>query len=123
MLEVRSSDDSLKMASLEDLPNPRFIKTHLHYHILPESVLTSGAKIIYVSRDARDVCVSYYYFCRIFGVNKYRGTFAEFCDSFMRGAVAFGHYREHVKGYLEHSNTVLCLTYEQMHQARGSVVR
>ena len=56
-------------------------------------------------------------------VHKYRGTFSEFCDSFMRDALVFCPYREHVKGYLEHSDTVLCLTYEQMHRDRGSVVR
>ncbi|XP_043220084.1 sulfotransferase family cytosolic 1B member 1-like [Amphibalanus amphitrite] len=56
-------------------------------------------------------------------VHKYRGTFADFRDSFMRDALMFCPYREHVKGYLEHSDTVLCLTYEQMHQDRGSVVR
>ncbi|KAF0293369.1 Sulfotransferase family cytosolic 1B member 1 [Amphibalanus amphitrite] len=40
----------------------------------------------------------------------------------MRSEIVYGPYREHVQGYLEHSNTVLCLTYEQMHQDRGSVV-
>ena len=123
LLEVRSNDEFLKMASLVNMPDSRFIKTHQHYHMLPESILTSGAKMLYVSRDARDVCVSFYHFSMMSKMYHYRGTFAEFRDSFMRDAVTFGPYREHVKGYLEHSDTVLCLTYEQMHQDRASVVR
>ena len=122
VLEVRPHE-FMKMPSLGDLPDPRFIKTHLHYHMLPESVFTSGAKVLYVSRDVRDVCVSFYHYSRMTKIQQYRGTFLEFRDSFMRDAVLYGPYREHVKGYLEHSDTVLCLTYEQMHQDRASVVR
>ena len=123
ILDFQSHDQFMKMSSPRDLPDPRFLKTHRHYHMLPESILTSGAKLLYVSRDARDVCVSFYHFCRMTKVHQYRGTFAEFRDNFVRGALVCGPYREHVKGYLEHSDTVLCLTYEQMHQDRASVVR
>ena len=123
LLELQSQKGVMEMASLEDLPEPRFIKTHLHYHMLPESVFSSGAKVLYVSRDARDVCVSFYYFAKMNKVHKYRGTFSDFRDSFVNNAVMYGPYREHVKGYMDRSDTVLCLTYEQMHQDRASVVR
>ena len=123
MLELKSQKNYMEMASLDELPDPRFIKTHLHYHMLPDSAKTSGAKVLYVSRDARDACVSDYFMSRMINIYKYRGTFAEFRDIFMRDEVAYSPYREHVKGYLEHSDTVLCLTYEQMHQDRASVVR
>ncbi|KAF0311185.1 Amine sulfotransferase [Amphibalanus amphitrite] len=91
--------------------------------MLPESVKTSRAKVLYVHRDARDVCVSFYHFSRMLNIYKYRGSFADFRENFMRGKILHSPYREHVQGYLEHSDTVLCLTYEQMHQDRGSVVR
>ena len=54
------SATQVKLAPLHDMESPRLIKTHLMYHLLPESVHTSGAKVLYVSRDPRDVCVSYY---------------------------------------------------------------
>ena len=123
ILELQSQKDTIEMASLEEISEPRFIKTHLHYQMLPESVFTSGAKVLYVSRDARDVCVSFYHYSRILRVYKYQGSFSEFRDSFTHDTMLYGPYREHVKGYLEHSDTVLCLTYEQMHQDRASVVR
>ena len=111
------------LAPLEGLAEPRLLKTHMPYHLLPEGVTSSGTKVLYVSRDPRDVCVSFYHFSRLMAYQKYRGTFAEFRDRFTNDLVVYGPYREHVKGYLEHSDTVLCLTYEQMHQDRASVVR
>ena len=64
-----------------------------------------------------------YHYFRLNKIYHYSGTFAEFRDSFTHDTMLYGPYREHVKGYLEHSDTVLCLTYEQMHQDRASVVR
>ena len=93
------------------------------YHLLPESVHTSGAKVLYVSRDARDVCVSYYHYQRMVNHVQYRGTFAEFREKFVHDEVLYGPYREHVKGYRDHADTVLCLTYEQLHEDRATVVR
>jgi len=99
------------------------MKTHLMHHLLPESVHSSGAKVLYVSRDARDVCVSYYHYARLVNFMMYRGTFQEFRASFQRGETLYGPYREHVKSYLDHADTVLCLTYEQLHSDRAEVVR
>ncbi|XP_037084334.1 sulfotransferase family cytosolic 1B member 1-like [Pollicipes pollicipes] len=103
--------------------NPRLIKTHLPYDLLPPSVHTSDAKVLYVTRDPRDVCVSYHHYCRMVNSMEYRGTFQEFRDSFARGEVMYAPYREHVQGYLRHADTVLCVTYEQLHADRAAVVR
>jgi len=113
----------MNMRPLEDVPEPRLIKSHLPYQVLPESVLSSGAKVLYVSRDARDVCVSFYHFARMLNSEMYRGTFQEFRDRFTGDLLMSWPYREHVKGYLNHADTVLCLTYEQLHSNRAAAVR
>ncbi|KAF0311073.1 Sulfotransferase 1C3 [Amphibalanus amphitrite] len=113
----------MAMTPLHEMESPRLIKTHLMYHLLPESVHTSGAKVLYVSRDPRDVCVSYYHFQRMVDYERYRGTFAEFRDKFVRGEVMNGPYREHVRGYREQADHVLCLTYEELHEDRVGAVR
>jgi len=113
----------MKQRPLEDVPDPRLIKTHLPYQVLAERVGSSGAKVLYVSRDARDVCVSLYYFNRMALPMMYRGTFREFRDRFTSDSLFPGPYREHVKSYLDHADTVLCLTYEQLHSNRAEVVR
>ena len=67
--------------------------------------------------------VWYYHFQTMVDYERYLGTFAEFRDKFVRGEVMYGPYREHVKGYLDHADTVLCVTYEQLHEDRVGVVR
>ena len=71
----------MDMASLDDMESPRLMKSHLMYHMLPERVYTSGAKVLYITRDPRDVCVSYYHYQRMVQYEAYRGTFAEFRDT------------------------------------------
>ena len=108
---------------LEDVPEPRLIMSHLPHQLLPESVRSSGAKVLYVSRDARDVCVSYYHWIGMLNFYMYRGTFQELRDRFINGTGFPGPYREHVKGYLDHADTILCLTYEELYSKRAGVIR
>ncbi|XP_037074426.1 sulfotransferase family cytosolic 1B member 1-like [Pollicipes pollicipes] len=114
---------NMEMRSVHEMDDPRLIKTHLTYDLLPPSVHTSGTKVLYVTRDPRDVCVSYYHCTRMVNYEKYRGTFPELRDRFVRGEVMHAPYREHVQGYLRHADTVLCVTYEQLHADRAAVVR
>ena len=49
--------------SIDELPSPRIIKSHLPLQLLPPSVLENpSVKIIYVTRNPRDVAVSLYHF-------------------------------------------------------------
>lgn len=43
-------------------------------------------QIVYVIRDPRDVCISYYHHCRIFKYEDFQGTFDQFVDAFIEGA-------------------------------------
>jgi len=122
VLEMPSRKE-MQMRDVLQMTERRLLKTHLPYHLLPGGLPSSGAKILYVSRDVRDVCVSYYHFSRMVNYEMYRGTFSEYRDAFMRGTVMNGPYREHVKGYLDHADSVLCVTYEQLHSDRAEVVR
>ncbi|KAF0305831.1 Sulfotransferase 1C4 [Amphibalanus amphitrite] len=123
LLDAPPENTFMATVPLEEVADPRMIRTHLPYHLLPSGVLSSGAKLLYVSRDPRDVCVSYYHFSRRFGPHLYSGSFAEFRDSFTRGEVTYGPYREHVRGYQRHAATVLCVTYGQLQTERAAVVR
>lgn len=69
--------------TIEELPSPRFIKTHLPLSLLPPSLL-STAKVIYVARDPRDVAVSYYYLHKMVIKTLMRATFNHFWDAFRR---------------------------------------
>merc|ERR550534_2968953 len=51
------------MKHVESLPSPRFIKTHHPISMLPPDLLKK-AKVIYVGRNVKDICVSAFYHAR-----------------------------------------------------------
>ncbi|KAL4587473.1 hypothetical protein LXL04_000344 [Taraxacum kok-saghyz] len=99
---------------------PRLFATHIPYNSLPQSILESGCRLIYLCRNPKDVLVSMFHFA-----NKLRdksgGTmmaFEEAFESFSKGVMPLGPYWDHVKGYhevsLEDPRKVLFVTYEDM---------
>lgn len=70
---------------VEKMQSPRFIKTHLPFHLLPRQIQTGEKrpKIIYISRNVKDTCVSYFHHCQL--LEGYSGTFEEFCVLFLGG--------------------------------------
>jgi hypothetical protein len=98
------------VANLDRLPSPRIFKTHLSYKNIPKG----PCKYIYVSRNGKDVAVSYYhYYTTHMG---FRGDFSKFFELFMKGGVRYGSWFEHVKGWEQHyaDSNVLHLTYEDL---------
>ena len=57
------------------LPRPRIIKSHLPLSLLPEKLLTT-AKVIFVARNVKDMCVSYYHHFKLTRGAKDFATFA-----------------------------------------------
>jgi hypothetical protein len=97
------------------LPQPRMIKTHLPFHMVPYH---RSAKYICVARNPFDCVVSFYHHTRGF-VRHYDfadGSFDDFFECFIEGRVDFGDYFEHLMSWHERAadRNVLFLTYEQM---------
>ena len=91
----------------------RFIKTHLPTQLLPESLARSKAKVmraaiskqlqssdldffpgkvLYISRNPKDVCVSYFHFAKMLRYIDFRGDFGKFVRQLFiadRGAVQY----------------------------------
>ena len=72
-----------------ELPSPRFFQTHLPFNLLPRQIRTGQKKpkIIYLIRNVKDVCVSYYNIYTIIG--GFLGTFEELCCLFLSGKSKF----------------------------------
>ncbi|XP_071445162.1 sulfotransferase 1C4-like [Hetaerina americana] len=97
------------------LPSPRFIKSHLAWHLLPKQMETVKPKIIYVARNPKDMCVSYYHYCSL--IHRMNGGyFEEFCDLFLRGRTPMGPFWDHVLRFWEkrHEPNILFLKYEDL---------
>lgn len=86
-----SEDDFTKMKrkfepcyrELSDMKSKRFIKTHIPIKLMPRSVQEVGAKIVYVARNPKDMCVSWYHMAKSFPTWAYAGDFQSFSEYFM----------------------------------------
>ncbi|XP_071690436.1 flavonol sulfotransferase-like [Rutidosis leptorrhynchoides] len=99
--------------------SPRLFGTHTPYTSLPQSIIDSGCRIVYLCRDPKDVLVSLHHFVNQVR-DKSRGlmTINEAFELFSKGVTPYGPYWDHVKGYYkaktEHPTRILFLTYEDM---------
>ncbi|TYI40386.1 hypothetical protein ES332_A02G158700v1 [Gossypium tomentosum] len=108
-------------ASIDGLPSPRLLSTHLPYSLFPECMTddTSAYRFVYICRDPKDVLVSKWHFA-----NKLRPkgvpplSLEEVFDLFCKGVSHYGPFWDHVLGYwkasLESPKKVLCLKYEDV---------
>ncbi|KAJ0715410.1 putative steroid sulfotransferase [Helianthus annuus] len=98
---------------------PRLFATHIPYSSLPQSILDSGCRIVYMCRNPKDVLVSLFHFTnKLRDKSRCRMAFDEAFEMFSKGVMPYGPYWDHVKAYynfnLEHPNNILFLTYEDM---------
>ncbi|XP_067007720.2 luciferin sulfotransferase [Anabrus simplex] len=115
--------DSVKFIS--ELPSPRFIKTHIPWELLPRQIRegTRSPKIIYVARNAKDTCVSYYHHSRL--MEGYKGNFQDFCKLFLEDSLTFSPFWSHVMSFWNRRDqpNILFLKYEDMKKDLPSVIR
>ncbi|KAL4574662.1 hypothetical protein LXL04_021498 [Taraxacum kok-saghyz] len=103
------------------------IASHLPYSLLPESVISSNCKIVYIYRNIKDVMVSYYEFVRVYNVSVEDAPFEVMFDEFCEGIMACGPYWDHILEYWkasqERPERFLFLKYEDMKwDTEGGVV-
>ncbi|KAK2635993.1 hypothetical protein Ddye_030785 [Dipteronia dyeriana] len=111
-LEIYSKNQS---SILEDLPTPRILATHLPYASLPQSIINSNCRIVYLCRNPLDQFTSYWHFVlQPADPVSIDEAFEKFCQ----GVTMFGPVWDHELGYwkasLEKSNNVLFLKYEDL---------
>jgi len=132
--------DSFKQAA--DLASPRVLKTHMSFDMLPkvenqknqcliisshvvQDIMKKGkAKVIYVIRNPRDTCMSFYHHWRI--LEGYSGDVSSFVDAFL--ADVAGYYTPaigHMLSFWNQRNrpNVLVIMYEDMKKDLAGVLR
>ncbi|XP_054263693.1 luciferin sulfotransferase-like [Macrosteles quadrilineatus] len=109
---------------VKDAHPPRYIMTHLPKHLLPKDILTVKPKIIYVTRNPKDVAISYFY--HFMAWNNYKGTMDHFLKAFVEDKVVYSPYYDHVLTYKklsEENDNILFITFEDMKKDLSKVVK
>lgn len=102
------------VAATANKARPRHIKSHLPLALLPKQLWTVKPKIIYVSRNPKDVAVSYWHHYQM--IMGYRGPREHFLEALLADQVVYCPQVQHVLDFwrLREERNVLFLTYEQM---------
>nr|GEW82059.1 flavonol 4'-sulfotransferase [Tanacetum cinerariifolium] len=95
---------------------------------LPESVISSDCKIVYIYRNIKDVINSSYHFIlAALSIPLEDVSFKETFDEFCQGISAYGPYWDHILGYWkasqERPGRILFLKYEDMKKDPKSNVK
>nr|CAD7266351.1 unnamed protein product [Timema shepardi] len=80
-LNAVSKQSSDVFEYIDQIKSPRLIKTHLPIELLPKEVWTKKPKIIYVSRNPKDVSISFYHHFKL--MQNYIGSFEDFIEAFL----------------------------------------
>ncbi|CAG9821979.1 unnamed protein product, partial [Phaedon cochleariae] len=118
-------DNSLKFVRDQSMKGPICLKTHLPWVLLPKEIQNQIKlpKIIYVTRNPKDTCISYYNHSRL--MEGYRGNFENFCRLFIAGKLPFAPYWNHILPFWERRDqpNILFLKYEELIHDLPSVIR
>lgn len=108
-------------SSLDSIPSPRLLSTHISYDSLPKSVINCNCRIICIAREPKDVFVSMWSFLSkiiTIGDREEPVSKGEAFELFCNGVSLLGPFWEHVLGYwrssMEFPTRVLFLKYEDL---------
>ncbi|NWI20549.1 ST3A1 sulfotransferase, partial [Crypturellus soui] len=115
---------NVKNMDYSALPSPRVFATHLPYYLTPRDLRNKRARVIYVTRNPKDVLVSYFHFSKIIDTLEKVPDFNLFMERFLAGKVPGGKWLDHVTGWYSHAQdfNILFLTYEEMKKDLRSAV-
>ncbi|XP_042006033.1 cytosolic sulfotransferase 5-like [Salvia splendens] len=113
------ADEPLALAAPSD-DRPRLFATHLPYQLLTKTLDSSECKVIYLTRNPKDVLVSLWHFVNKWNMENPDRSWSldEATDKFCDGVSLCGPYYDHVLGYKELSlkrpKNVMFVTFEEM---------
>jgi hypothetical protein len=72
-----------------EMEEQRFIKTHLPFKLLPPTIMSKRAKVVYIARNPKDVVVSYYHLNKLYRTQGYVNDFEMFFKYFLNDLCTF----------------------------------
>ncbi|GIK06540.1 hypothetical protein Aspvir_002190 [Aspergillus viridinutans] len=111
---------------LAQLDDPRMFKSHMPYDMTLGNPARSPCRYIYIARNPKDVCTSYYHFER----NQpwsgfFDGGWDRWFEMFLNGKVQRGDWFDHVLSWWEkrHQENVMFVKYEDLQKNFDSELR
>merc|ERR1712226_15287 len=90
--------------SLNEMESPRYMKTHLPVSLAPREIFEKKPKCVFVFRNPRDVCMSYYNFHVQIPKYYQPRDLAQFVDWFTNGPINYGTYWQWTKDWFNYIN-------------------
>ncbi|XP_060703510.1 amine sulfotransferase-like isoform X1 [Hemiscyllium ocellatum] len=111
--------------SKPEIKDYQMLTTHLNYQMVPKCLKNKKFKIIYVTRNPKDVIVSSYHFHKYGRFLEAPKDFQDFLEKFVEGNVFYGSWFEHIRDWHSHKDelNILFVAYEDMKNDLRSVVQ
>ena len=99
------------LKSVEEMPSPRLIKSHLHLCLLPDDLLETS-KVVTCLRNPKDTVVSFYHHEKLVKCHDYTGDFPTYFSLFMDNLLLYSSYFEYVKeAWQRRNHPNMCLLF------------
>lgn len=110
----------------EKMASPRIILTHLPLNLMPKSILQKQCRILRVSRNPKDVIVSYFHHLKTIKFYYYDASFDNFFKMVMDGEAEYGDYLDYERQYVDglpNLNHVLHITFEDLKLKSSATIK
>lgn len=69
----------------DNMESPRILNTHIHFSMLPKDLLRRKCKLVYTTRNPKDVAVSFYHHHYNILIYGYNGSWDSYIKRFLDG--------------------------------------
>ncbi|OWF35183.1 sulfotransferase 1 family member D1-like [Mizuhopecten yessoensis] len=115
MLEIMAK------ATLDNMPSPRVLNSHVYFEYLPKDFAKRRCKIIYAMRNPKDVAVSFFNHHSKICEYEFSGTWENYVQRFLKGDVDYGTWFDYTQKWEKFmadnpEYPIFMTTYEDMKQ-------